>query len=512
MLTLFNDSLVWLLKRRLARIEAFRRDAWPVQEREFQRLLRAGRTTNWGKEYGYRSIRSLTDFQRQIPVSTYEDLVPYLERVMQGEDRVLWPSPVRFFSKSSGTTNARSKFIPVSREALDEGHFRAGKDMMALWIDNKPETRVFEGKGLSVGGSLAPNPFNAHTLTGDISAIVMKNLPIWAQFIRTPSLQVALMDGWEDKIRCMAEEAARVNVTSILGVPTWILVLIHKVLELTGKSSILDVWPNFEVFIHGAVAFQPYRNLFQKEVFAGQDIRYLETYNASEGFFGLQDDLSKVDELLLMLDYGIFYEFIPLEEIGNPYPKALTITEVELNRNYALVITTNSGLWRYLIGDTIRFTSKQPYRIKISGRTKHFINAFGEEVIVENAETALTKACQVTGATIADYTAAPIYMGSGARQGRHEWVIEFSTAPDNQEQFVAVLDETLRTVNSDYDAKRSYDLALLRPIVHGVPVGTFYQWMKKRGKLGGQHKVPRLSNSREYVEEILRLDSQAQER
>ncbi len=509
MLPVFNDSLVWILKRRMARIDAFRRDPWPVQERQFRRLISAGRSTLWGKEFGYRDIRSLADFQRQVPISSYENLFPYIERVMKGEDRVLWPSPIRFFSKSSGTTNARSKFIPVTREALDEGHFRAGKDMMALWIDNKPDTRVFEGKGLSVGGSLSPNQLNERTITGDISAVVMKNLPSWAQYIRTPTLKTALMDRWEEKIEAMALEASQVNVTSALGVPTWTLVLIQKVLEITGKKNILDVWPNFEVFIHGAVAFHPYRDLFRREIFKSDHVNYLETYNASEGFFGLQDDLSHIDELLLMLDYGIFYEFVPLEEIHKDHPKALTLGEVELNRNYAVVISTNAGLWRYMIGDTVRFTSKNPYRIKISGRTKHFINAFGEEVIIENAETALTTACEATGATISDYTAAPIYMGSTASQsvkrGGHEWVIEFSTPPSDPDTFVAILDDTLRKINSDYDAKRSFDIALIRPIVHMVPSGTFYDWMKHKGKLGGQHKVPRLSNSREYVEEILSI-------
>lgn len=509
MLPVFNDSLVWILKRRMARIDSFRRDPWPVQERQFRRLIAAGRSTLWGKEFGYRSIRSIADFQRQVPISSYEDLFPFIERVMKGEDRVLWPSPVRFFSKSSGTTNARSKFIPVSRESLDEGHFRAGKDMMALWIDNKPTTRVFEGKGLSVGGSLSQNQLNERTLTGDISAVVMKNLPSWAQFIRTPTLKTALMDRWEEKIEAMALEASQVNVTSALGVPTWTLVLIQKVLEITGKKNILDVWPNFEVFIHGAVAFHPYRDLFRREIFKSDHVHYLETYNASEGFFGLQDDLSHIDELLLMLDYGIFYEFVPLEELHKDHPKAYTLGEVELNRNYAVVISTNSGLWRYLIGDTVRFTSKNPYRIKISGRTKHFINAFGEEVIIENAETALTTACEATGATISDYTAAPVYMGSSSteqiKRGGHEWVIEFSTPPDNPDAFVEILDDTLRKINSDYDAKRSFNIALIRPIVHMVPTGTFYEWMKHKGKLGGQHKVPRLSNSREYVEEILSI-------
>lgn len=506
---LFNDALVAVLRRRLPRIEAYGTRPWAIQEEQFRQLLAAGRHTAYGRKYGFREIRGIADFQRRVPVVPYETLFPYIERILQGEANVLWPSPIRFFSKSSGTTNARSKFIPVSREALDETHFKAGKDMMALWVNSHPGTRVFEGKGLSVGGSLAPNQLSTRSMTGDISAIIMRNLPSWAQFIRTPSLEVALMDGWEEKIERMAEETSRVNVTNLLGVPTWTIMLIQKVLDLTGRRHILDVWPNLEVFIHGAVAFQPYRSLFQDEIFGTDAVRFLETYNASEGFFGLQDDLSRPDEMLLMLDYGIFYEFVPLEEADDPFPNALTLSQVQPGRNYALVITTNAGLWRYKLGDTIRFTSTSPYRFRISGRTRQFINAFGEEIIVENAETALSRACQHTGARLRDYTAAPVYMGSSTRGG-HEWVIEFIQEPDSLEAFTHILDDTLRQINSDYDAKRTLNLALACPRVHGVPVGTFYEWMKQRGKLGGQHKVPRLSNSREYVDDILRLLAQQQ--
>lgn len=492
----------------MPRIEGFMRDPWPVQQRQFERLVRAGRNTHWGREHGYRDVRSVADFQRQVPISSYEDLVPYIERTMKGEANVLWPSPIRFFSKSSGTTNARSKFIPVTQEALDECHFRGGKDMIAMYVSQRPDTRVFEGKGLSIGGSLSANPHNPTTLTGDISAVVMKNLPSWAQYIRTPSIEVALMDVWEEKIQRMAEVTSQVNVTNILGVPTWSLVLINRVLELTGKKNILDVWPNFEVFIHGAVAFQPYRELFRQSVFPSDSVSYFETYNASEGFFGLQDDLGRPDEMLLMLDYGLFYEFVPLDELGKDHPKALTLGEVETGKNYAMVISTNAGLWRYKIGDTVRFTSIAPYRIKISGRTKHFINAFGEEMIIENAEQAITRACEQTDAVVSDYTAGPIFMGgraNGDARGGHEWIIEFARTPRDLDRFAEVLDETLRQVNSDYDAKRYNDLALTRPVVHAVQPGTFYAWMKRRGKLGGQHKVPRLSNSREFVEEILRI-------
>jgi hypothetical protein len=508
---LFNDLLVWLMKRRMPRIEAFRRDPVAAQERMFQRLIRAGRNTEWGRAHDYRSLRTPADYAARVPVSAYEDLFPLIERVMQGEQNVLWNSPIRWFSKSSGTTNARSKFIPVSSEALNDGHFKGGKDLIALYVDNHPDTRTFTGKGLSIGGSLAGNDFNPNSQVGDVSAVVMKNLPPWAQAIRTPSLKVALMDVWEQKIERMAADTARQNVTSILGVPTWTLVLIERILERTGASNILEVWPNFEVFCHGAVAFGPYRDLFKNRIFAGSNrlgnaVRYLETYNASEGFFALQDDLGRPDELLLMLDYGIFYEFIPTDQLGQEHPRALTIGEVEKGVNYAVVISTNAGLWRYLIGDTVRFTSLYPHRVKISGRTKHFINAFGEEVIVENAEAAIARACEATGAAVSDFTAAPVYMGGrGSGRGAHEWVVEFSRLPRDLRRFVETLDAALRRLNSDYDAKRTADLALTLPRLRTVPRGTFHEWLRRRGKLGGQHKVPRLSNSREVVEELLDL-------
>jgi len=420
---------------------------------------------------------------------------------MHGEQNVLWASPISWFSKSSGTTNARSKFIPVSKESLENCHMMGGKDMITLLINNKPETRIFEGKGLSIGGSLSNNPLNSSLLLGDVSAVVMKNLPIWAQIIRTPSLDVALMDDWDQKIEKMAIETSKENVTSILGVPTWTLVLIEKILEITGKKSILEVWPNFEFLVHGAVAFGPYRELFQNLVFPSSEVRFLEIYNASEGFFAIQDDLSLPDEMLLMLDYSIFYEFIPIGAHGEEVDQIVSLDQVMLGVNYAMLITTNSGLWRYKIGDTVKFTSILPYRIKISGRTKHFINAFGEELIIENAEKAISVACIQTNSEIKDYTAAPAYM-EGGKKGSHEWVVEFSKAPKDLRIFVEILDRTLREVNSDYDAKRSYDLVLEPPQVLVAPKGTFYAWMRARGKLGGQHKVPRLSNNREFLDGV----------
>lgn len=501
---LLNDILSFFIKRRITRIEDFMLRPIETQYNIFLDLVSKAKNTHWGLKYGYESINTIKDFQERVPVSSYEDLYPYIERILKGEQNVLWHSDIKWFSKSSGTTNARSKFIPVSEESLEECHYRGGKDMMTLLFHNKPDSTVFDGKGLSIGGSLHTNPFNEFTQAGDISAVITKNLPSWAQFIRTPDVEVALMDNWEQKMEKMIAICSEENVTSILGVPTWTVVLLENIMERKGVSDMLEIWPNFEFFIHGAVSFQPYREMFQQKLFPSSKVGYIETYNASEGFFGIQDDLSLNGEMLLMLDYGIFYEFLPMEEWDKEYPKALTLDEIELDTNYALVISTNAGLWRYKIGDTIKFTSKSPHRIKISGRTKHFINAFGEEVIIENAEVAILEACTATNAIIADYTAGPVYMGD-ASKGGHEWVIEFSQQPDSQEVFMQKLDETLRKVNSDYDAKRYKDMALVSPKVHFVNHGTFYHWMAKRGKLGGQHKVPRLSNSRDYLDSILAM-------
>ena len=485
----------------MPRIEGIYERPLELQDQMLQGLIMHGRFTEWGAKHGYKDISDYEKFKQQVPISTYEEIFPYIDRMMQGEQNILWDTPINWFSKSSGTTNARSKFIPVSKESLEECHMMGGKDMITLLIQNKPDTKVFEGKGLSIGGSLSENPVNSRMLMGDVSAVVMKNLPIWAQMIRTPSLDVALMEDWDQKILKMAEETSRENVTSILGVPTWTLVLIEKILEITGKASILEVWPNFEFLVHGAVAFGPYREMFKKQIFPGGGVQFLEIYNASEGFFGIQDDLSLPDEMLLMLDYGIYYEFIPVMETGEEADSIVSLGDVRMGDNYAMVISTNAGLWRYKIGDTVKFTSLMPYRIKITGRTKHFINAFGEELIIENAEQAVARASGATGAEIVDYTAAPMYM-EGGKRGCHEWVIEFSKAPEDFSTFVRILDETLRELNSDYDAKRSYDMVLGLPQVHVAPRGTFYAWMRSRGKLGGQHKVPRLSNNRTFLEGV----------
>ena len=490
------------MKKRIHQIELFMKYPEEVQHELLHELLKKAHQTEYGKKYGFSSIKSYSDFCNQVPIVTYEDLYPYIERVMKGEQNVLWPNEIRWFAKSSGTTNARSKFIPVSQEALDDCHYKGGKDLLSIYFNNYPNAKMFSGKGLVIGGSHQLNQFdeNSKSYYGDVSAVLLKNLPWWAQMVRTPSLDIALMDEWEEKIDKMVEITSEENVTNISGVPTWMIVLLEKMLVKKNASNILEVWPNLEVFFHGAVSFTPYEELF-KELIPSPKMRYMETYNASEGFFGIQDQ-TKSNDLLLMLDYGIFYEFIPFDELEKENPKTLSLEEVEVGKNYAIVISTNAGLWRYMVGDTVKFTSVEPYRIRISGRTKHFINAFGEELIIENAEVAIAEACKKTAAVIDNFTAGPKYLGQG-NKGGHEWVIEFSREPDDLERFSQLLDEELRELNSDYDAKRYKDIALVAPNIHAVEPGTFYDWMKSRGKLGGQHKVPRLANSREFIDDLL---------
>lgn len=500
-----NTFVAWLFKSRLHQIEKFKSNPIEVQETIFWELIRAGKKTEFGRHYNFSRIKSYSDFTKNVPLHDYESFKPYIDRTMKGQQQVIWNTDIDWFSKSSGTTSSRSKYIPVSTESLEECHFKGGKDMISLYLLNYPDSKVFLGKSLTIGGTLETNPLNAegNARAGDISAVIMHNLPIWAQFIRTPSLEVALMGEWEAKIDQMAIETMDENVTSIAGVPTWTILLIQKILALKKASNILEVWPNLEVFFHGAVAFGPYRKLFS-ELIPSPKMRYMETYNASEGFFGLQDQKDS-DELLLLLDYAIFYEFIPMDEIEKEDPAVVPLQNIQIGKNYALVISTNGGLWRYKVGDTVKFTSSTPYRFHITGRTKHFINAFGEEVIVENAEKAIEFACNETGATITNFTAAPIYFEAKASKGAHEWIIEFQKTPKNLTLFCNLLDQHLRKINSDYDAKRHKDLALTLPIIHQVPEGVFQEWLGKKGKLGGQHKVPRLSNNREFIDEILAM-------
>ena len=501
-MTLVNSIFTWIMKKRMHQIDLFIKYPYDVQEEWFQSLISTARYTDWGKEYGYSSIDNQQQFKERVPLQNYDTLKPYIERMMKGEQNVLWPSEIKWFAKSSGTTSDRSKFIPVSEESLEECHFKGGKDLLSMYCDNRPNAKIFTGKCLVLGGSHQINQLNTDSSFGDLSAVLIKNLPFWAEFYRTPDMSIALMDNFEEKVEKMARATIDVNVTNISGVPTWNIVLAKRVLEITGKDNLLEVWPNLELYFHGAVNFKPYREQFKKLI-PSDDMYYLETYNASEGFFGIQDQPNS-EEMLLMLDYGIYYEFLPMEDFGKENPKTLGLDEVQLNKNYAIIISTNAGLWRYMIGDTVKFTSLSPFRIQISGRTKHFINAFGEEVIIDNAEKALEKACHDTHAIIRDYTAGPIYF-KGNEAGGHEWIIEFEQKPDHIERFTDSMDQTLREINSDYDAKRYKNMALRRPLVHVAPEGTFYNWMKSRGKLGGQNKVPRLANDRAYVEDILKL-------
>jgi hypothetical protein len=500
-MALFNSIMSWVMKKRIHQIELFMKYPYDVQNELFENLLRKGQETQYGKKYGFEDIKGPDEFRRNVPVRNYEDIFPYIDRQLKGEQGVLWPSEIKWFAKSSGTTNARSKFIPVSPEAFEDCHFKAGKDLLSIYFNNHPTAQMFTGKSLVIGGSQQVNQFDPSLKSsyGDVSAVLLKNMPWWAQLAKTPSLDIALMDEWESKIEKMMVATSHENVTNISGVPTWTFVLLERMLEKHKIDNILELWPNLEVFFHGAVSFTPYRDLFSRLI-PCDTMRYMETYNASEGFFGIQD--TKDDDMLLMLDYGIYYEFIPSDQWNETEPKTIGLADVKVGENYALVITTNSGLWRYKIGDTIKFTSIAPFRIKISGRTRHFINAFGEELMIDNADVAIAYACRKTHAEIDNFTAAPHFLEHG-QKGGHEWVVEFVRPPDDLERFVQLLDEKLREVNSDYDAKRHKDIAIIAPIVHQAEKGTFYEWMKNRGKLGGQNKVPRLANNREYLDDLL---------
>ncbi len=499
---LLTSIINWLNLKRISQLELIRKYPFEAQQETFIKLVEKAKDTEFGKLYDFKSIKNINDFQHRLPVSCYEEMKPLIDRVRQGENDLLWPGEVRWFAKSSGTTNDKSKFIPVTKESLEECHFRGGRDVLAIYCQNNPESKLFSGKGLTLGGSHKIDNFNNQSYYGDLSAILIENLPFWTEFIRTPSHDVALLEKFEEKLERIARETIQENVTSIAGVPSWNLVMIKYLLKQTGKQNLLEIWPNLELFIHGGVSFIPYKEQFEKLI-PSEKMHYLEAYNASEGFFAIQDDPVSTD-MLLMLDYGIFYEFVPIEELVQDHPVALTIDCVEKDRNYAIVISTNSGLWRYMIGDTVKFTSLFPHKIIISGRTKHFINAFGEEVIVDNSDKALKIACEKTGAQITDYTAAPVFM-SHEKQGAHEWMIEFAVPPSDIDHFTTLLDQALMSINSDYEAKRYRNLTLDKPIVHQMEPGTFYYWFRKKGKLGGQNKVPRLSNERKYIEELQEL-------
>lgn len=490
---------------RLARIRHWRIEQWasdPIaaQREVLQDLITHGQYTEFGRKYGFNQLFNIRKFKETVPIHEYEDLKPYIDRIMQGEENVLWNTPVNWFAKSSGTTSEKSKFIPITKESLEDCHFQSAKDVLTMYYNNRSESDLLTGKGLVIGGSHQISPINDDMQYGDLSAVLLQNTPIWANWIRTPELSIALMDEWEAKIEKMALHTIQEDVTSISGVPTWTLILIKRILEITGKQTLKEVWPNLELYIHGGVSFTPYRTQFQKLI--GEGCHYLEMYNASEGFFAAQ--VSPEDEgMLLFTENGIFYEFMPVSEYGKPNPKTIGLKDVEIGQHYAIIISTNGGLWRYLVGDTVQFISKFPFKLKVTGRLKQYINAFGEELIADNADKAIAIACEQTQSVVKDYTAAPIYFGENS-PGAHEWLIEFEQMPDSLEVFRSSLDNALKQLNSDYEAKRHRDMALTMPVVHSLPQGVFNEWLKQKGKLGGQHKVPRLSNERIFVEEIKR--------
>ncbi len=500
-MALINSIFTWIMKKRIHQIELFMKYPHEVQDEWFQSLISTAEATEWGKKYDYNSILTPETYKERVPIQDYNSLKPYIDRMIQGEHNILWPSDIKWFAKSSGTTADRSKFIPVSEEALEDCHYQGGKDMLSVYCHNRPATKILTGKSVVLGGSSQIISINSDSYYGDLSSIILRNLPFWAELHRTPKIEVSLNPNFEEKIAQAAQITIQENVTNLAGVPTWNVVLAKRILEITGKDNLLEVWPNLEFYSHGGVSFKPYREQFKKLI-PSDSMYYLENYNASEGYFALQDQ-SDSEDLLLMLDYGIYYEFLPMENLQDEHPKTLGLHEVELGKNYALIISTNAGLWRYMVGDTVRFVNLDPYRIQITGRTKQYINTFGEEVIVDNADDALRSACEATRATIRDYTGGPVYFSEG-QAGAHEWIIEFEEQPDNFDRFCNVFDASLREINSDYDAKRFNDMALRFPIIHNAPEGTFYRWMKSRGKLGGQNKVPRLANDRAYLEDILK--------
>ena len=498
-----NSLASWFLKKRFHQIELFLKYPIDVQNELLEHLLHTAKNTEIGKQYDFASISTYREFAERVPVTSYEDNHLQIERARKGESNIFWPTPIKWFAKSSGTTNSKSKFIPVSSDSLEHCHYAASKDLLCMYLNNNPDANLFLGKSLRLGGSKELYKENA-TVYGDLSAILIDNMPFWAEYSSTPNNEVSLMADWELKMQAIVDQTIQENVTSLAGVPSWMLVLLNNVLESTGKSNLFEIWPNLEVYFHGGVNFDPYIEQYNA-ILPKENFRYYEIYNASEGFFAIQDRNAN-KELLLMLDYGIFYEFIPMDTYGSASEKIIPLEQVQVAKNYAIVITTNAGLWRYKIGDTVRFTSISPFRIKVTGRTKHHINVFGEELIIENAEMALKQASKHTQCEIVDYTAAPIFM-EGREKGAHEWIIEFKTPPKDLSLFTKSLDSALMDVNSDYQAKRFNNITLNMPKVHVARQRLFYDWLKQKNKLGGQHKVPRLSNKRDFIEELLHLNT-----
>lgn len=495
----------FIFSKRQRELERHNSEAEALQHEVLTSLVQRAKTTEYGRKHLFDTINSYDNFVANVPINNYDSLKGDIDRMRHGEHDILWPGQVKWYAKSSGTTNDKSKFIPVSQDGLYGIHFQGPKDVIAFYLENNPKSRIFDGKSFILGGSHSPNYNLPNSIVGDLSAVLIENIYPMANLFRVPKKETALLSDFEVKRDRIARETLHSNVTNISGVPSWMLSVLVRMMEISGKTHLEEVWPNLEVFFHGGIAFTPYRAQYE-QLITKSDMHYQETYNASEGFFGIQNDL-KDPSMLLMLDYGVFYEFIPVEEVGTEHPHVVPLTGVELNRNYAMVITTSCGLWRYEIGDTVRFTSRNPYKFIITGRTKYFINAFGEELIMDNAEKGLAYACQQTGAEVLEYTAAPVYMDNKARC-RHQWLIEFSKEPRNIDEFAAILDKRLQQLNSDYEAKRSHDITLQPLEVIKARKDLFNNWLKSKGKLGGQHKVPRLSNSRANLEELLEMNKQ----
>ena len=498
---IINTVASWLLKKRLHQIEFFLKYPIEVQEELLMGLVDFAKDTEIGKSFDFRSIQNYSDFASRVPITNYEGMEHLIDQARRGTANLFWPTPIKWFAKSSGTTNAKSKFIPVSKESLEDCHYKSSKDLLSIYLNNNENSQLFTGKSLRLGGS--KELYESHgSVFGDLSAILIDNMPFWAEFSSTPSNKVSLMPDWNTKLAAVIAETTKENVTSMAGVPSWMLVLLNELLDTTGNEHLFQVWDQLEVYFHGGVSFSPYKDQFKK-LLPRKSFNYYEIYNASEGFFAIQDR-NKASDLMLMLDYGIFYEFIPMNAYGKEAEYAIPLSEVTLHTNYAIVITTNAGLWRYKVGDTVRFTSLSPHRIKVTGRTRHHINVFGEELIIENAEEALKIVCKKTKTEIIEYTAAPIFM-EGKNKGGHEWLIEFRTPPQDLGHFTALLDNALKSLNSDYEAKRYNNMTLNEPLVHKARAGQFHDWLAGKDKLGGQHKIPRLSNSRQYLEELMAL-------
>ncbi len=485
-------------------LEQYIHHAEVLQQEVMQYLLERAKHTEYGRKHLFAAIKTYEDFAQNIPVNTYEELKKDIDRMRHGEENILWPGQVKWYAKSSGTTNDKSKFIPITSEGLQNIHYKGGKDVVTYYLSNHPKSHLFEGKGLILGGSHSPNYNLPNSLVGDLSAILIENINPLANLVRVPKKETALLSDFEVKRDRIAHETLHKNITNLSGVPSWMLSVLVRVMELSGKQHLEEVWQNLEVFFHGGIAFTPYRKQYE-QLITKSDMHYMETYNASEGFFGVQNDPTD-SSMMLMLDYGVFYEFLPMDEFESDHPNIVPLSGIELGRNYAMLISTSCGLWRYMIGDTIKFTSKDPYKFIITGRTKYFINAFGEELIMDNAEKGLAAACKATGALISDYTAAPIYMDSNAKC-RHQWLIEFAKEPESVAEFANILDKKLQEINSDYEAKRFHDITLQSLEIIVARQGLFNDWLKNKGKLGGQHKIPRLSNSRTNLEEMIALNS-----